>query len=410
MRCRYPLHRGSRSPFTVPSNPLLRCRTGGAASPHVGRGLPAEVERRRCLDPAVTWKGQLVKAWLRGLVAIHPANFRPRTCHVGSSGTTARQGILRRLARLRGLRHSALVHAWVPGTSKALYGEVGVGEGTAAVAGMWRRVLGLTGIPWERVVAIWGAAADARQKIVLRVVDSKGQAVAFMKLGLSGLAAAKVRHEAEMLRNLSSGLAPRLLTAGPCGDGHALVVAQLPVAGPCVPRLPPGHQRLPPAWRRLESLLRGMETCRLHAVSAHPALTRLAATGVDVAPWAGLLGERDWPETVANGDLAPWNVYVSKDGLELIDWEDGSLDALPGWDAAGLVMQTAFFVHRWPPARAAAYAVDWFRRMGYESDHARGLVGSGAMAAWACARESRIPDGHDVQLYRQAVAAWVLEP
>jgi len=58
---------------------------------------------------------------------------------------------------------------------------------------------------------------------------------------------------------------------------------------------------------------------------------------------------------VVHGDLAPWNIVPTADGLALVDWEDGRFEDDPLHDLAHYVTRTGALLHAWKPDTAVRH-------------------------------------------------------
>jgi hypothetical protein len=61
---------------------------------------------------------------------------------------------------------------------------------------------------------------------------------------------------------------------------------------------------------------------------------------------------------VVHGDLAPWNIVVTADGLALVDWESSRFQPDPMYDLAHYVTSTGSLLGAYGPARALSLLLD----------------------------------------------------
>jgi len=80
---------------------------------------------------------------------------------------------------------------------------------------------------------------------------------------------------------------------------------------------------------------------------------------------------------VVHGDLAPWNIVPTADGLALVDWEDSRLDDDPLHDLAHYVTRSGALLRVWGPDAAVRHLCArgsvgrrYLEKIGLESDSA----------------------------------------
>lgn len=214
-----------------------------------------------------------------------------------------------------------------------------------------------------------------RCRAVAVVCDTQGKVVAYLKYAWEVEDARRLAHEAAVLRSLPDGLGPRLMASELVGEG--LLLALAPVEGAPLPaRLPPPEGLA----EFVQALVHGWSSA-----PDHPFL-RALEDGPDaeaVRRWAEALRGLDLPMGLSHGDLAPWNLLRTRDGLVAVDWEEAELNGLPWLDLAYYVLRTALLIYRWPPKRTAWKAEQSLERiLGLPSRQARALVAFSAYATW----------------------------
>ncbi|MBI5068458.1 MAG: hypothetical protein HZB56_09470 [Deltaproteobacteria bacterium] len=187
------------------------------------------------------------------------------------------------------------------------------------------------------------------QRFVLVLLDAEGRARGVVKAGLEERARAQVRRERDLLAALAGepGV-PALRGSFESEQVSALALDHL--EGETLRACAPAELRallLPwlraGEWARLEELPQGQA---LRTVVAGSAAGRSAL--------ATLSGGRFHP-ALRHGDLAPWNLRRAGGAgpLVALDWEQGELRGLPGWDWLHCVVQTELLVVRAGAGRLA---------------------------------------------------------
>lgn len=246
------------------------------------------------------------------------------------------------------------------------------------------------------VVAV-GTAGPASK---LTVQVWRGNAVVgYVKLATTPAAAARLEHEASVVRALPAGLGPTVLKIADFDGGRALVTAS--VTGRPVSAHLPMHQSV----RRFLATFPQSSTW---PIEQHPWVARLreyAAERLDLKRVLEPLASATWPEVVQHGDFAPWNVLQDGGGrLVAIDWEYGDLRGLPHLDAAYYHLQVAALMRRWAPDRAREHAVQ-HRDPALTPGQADAIVRLAAVGAhFEATADGHSPDA-DLQAWRRAVWA-----
>jgi len=160
-------------------------------------------------------------------------------------------------------------------------------------------------------LAVATVKSSRRGRFVVGVANEESL-VAVLKVGElddTGLA-----NEAQFLETLeSTGLAPRLLSAGQ-RDGRSYLATA--------------------AVKRI---------ARSDTVSVEEA-----------ADLATRLQTFDHETSIVHGDLTPWNLIPSDDGLVVVDWEHASIGSRPLYDLAHFVIQRGALTRRGSPEEAVA--------------------------------------------------------
>ena len=195
--------------------------------------------------------------------------------------------------------------------------------------------------------------AGSRAKLTLRLMDARGNALAYGRVAEAPAAVAVVQREAQVLKRLALTAAadhvPRLIdqgvldepggyyllesagseqaTAATLDQRHFNFLASLVEPGP--PR--PWGTLLGQLAEELEPVLGAYPTAR------------------DVWDSLHQLDGPVLPRCIEHGDFAPWNIREQADGrLFVIDWEHSLLDGLPWFDALHFRFQQDSLVLRKP--------------------------------------------------------------
>jgi phosphotransferase family enzyme len=205
------------------------------------------------------------------------------------------------------------------------------------------------------------------QKLTVQVLGREGVVLGYIKLPLTEPAKDRLRHEAAVLKRLEKSTlrpyVPRLLHAGPWGDGYIVFQSALEGA--------PGPTVLTSAHHKLLKTMR-----EVHLVSK-PGLAVVEHVGqrwLKVAPqldrkWneignkilrccADILARASVPCGFMHGDFAPWNSKLKDGELSLFDWETAEEEAPLGWDLLHFQVQTGFHLGQQRPGPAQKYSLD----------------------------------------------------
>ena len=212
-------------------------------------------------------------------------------------------------------------------------------------------------------------AARANRKPVLQLLTKDGTTVGFAKVGVNPLTSALVKAEQAALARLAGASLTRLrlpevLAAGHWNGLDVLVLRPLPV---WLRRTPLTSDRLAAALAELSRAV-GTTTAPLTA-SDYWGRLRDRLGRVDPGDEKSLLGglldelaERAGDTALVygcwHGDLTPWNLASTRDGLLVWDWERFAAPAPLGFDALHHQLQAKVADQRADPLGAASGAVE----------------------------------------------------
>lgn len=210
--------------------------------------------------------------------------------------------------------------------------------------------------PCELALSTSNARSELNRKLLLAVLDRRGQCFGFGKLALSPASAPRVRHEAEVLRAIAAWpnpiTAPQLLFDG-CVDDTRCTIAS-PVAG----RVP--GVRLTSAHRRFLASLQNCSRQPVAQMSLVRALHRRAqsiAGAEDFVRWLDrlepTLQSLVLPSGIVHRDFAPWNLRRRQGEIAAFDWETAELEGPPLLDEFHHVLAVAYFLEQATPEKAA---------------------------------------------------------
>jgi len=215
----------------------------------------------------------------------------------------------------------------------------------------------------SRVVALVGTPGPA-SKMTVVMLDSRGYALAYLKIGDSDIARCLIRNEVTVLEAVGSRVAVELLGSGDTQNTSWLLTGAL--NGTSVP----GRARIP------THVLLGRSCLLSTRISDHPVVNTVSTEYEEsLATAVRLLDTRLYSVAPTHGDAAPWNAVTLRDGsVRLFDWEYGSLAGLPESDAAHWSLQTSHLVRKLNPERAAVRAVsDLVTSAGLDRNQAMGI-------------------------------------
>lgn len=262
------------------------------------------------------------------------------------------------------------------------------GEPTAELAG-WRPYVEVVvplvpGASADRVAALV-SGSGAREKIVARLMDSDGRAIAYGRIGRDADAVDALERERRMLSYLAessvSAQVPAMLGDGwiDCEDGRAYYLIQSAGGDIEAPRvLTPAH------FAFLESMVAqdAMRWGDILVAAGRPYETGLPDGDAMVRrslDWLSGAPIDTLRTCIQHGDFAPWNIRTrDNDSIFVFDWEHGATQGLPVVDALHFNFQQAVLVDRLSPAQAveraiaglgSAEGVRYLKRVGLAATH-----------------------------------------
>lgn len=254
------------------------------------------------------------------------------------------------------------------------------------------------GVTAEFPVVLIGTAGPA-QKVTIQLRDARGRIEGYVKYGESPAARRRLNQESRVLDALPTGVGPRLLRRDALANGEAILLS--PLRNGSVPaRLPP-----PPG---LQPLLQRLVTANVLPADSHPRVAgwRLQF-GSRAESWLSPLMNRYWPIVTEHGDLAPWNLLnVGRGELSAVDWEYGNTSGFPWIDLTYYLLQTGALIHRWTPARAANYVLDFLSRRpwpGLTEREARSVILLTVADSHARMAEDGLPENAPLQNWRRSI-------
>ncbi|WP_458040312.1 MULTISPECIES: hypothetical protein [Bacteria] len=210
------------------------------------------------------------------------------------------------------------------------------------------------------VAAVHLGPPRANRKPVLRMMDVRGQPIAFAKLGINDLTCARIRHESAALSALESIqpsplVTPSLIDVGVWNGLDYLIMR--PVGNDST-RTPARTQRLQ-GTRELRSAFPTTTTVLGHAswwTRVHAALEESddSAEARRLSHAAHRLRDRygalEMELGAGHGDWSRWNMSADDAALVVWDWERFATDVPAGWD------ELHFVIGSHPQGVAAALA------------------------------------------------------
>lgn len=266
-------------------------------------------------------------------------------------------------SRWTGHVYKQLLRRLIPWQSRLHWGEP-----TTDLAG-WRShmetiIPTVPGAAIERVAGLV-SGFGLRAKIVVRLMDPEGHALAYVRLAQQAEAAQALEREREMLTFLAHSKVfaqvPTVLRwgrlEGPAEETGYFLAQSAGGDTASSRNLTVAH------FGFLEKLLTGamvswkdhvaslQETCRAGPFADDELVAR-SLTWLASAPFGRL------PDCIQHGDFAPWNIRTQPDGsLFVFDWEHGEQTGFPAIDALHFGFQQAVLVTRSAPADAVLFAI-----------------------------------------------------
>jgi hypothetical protein len=217
-----------------------------------------------------------------------------------------------------------------------------------------KAVLGLR----DLILGISAGTASPHRKPVLLLMNTKGGALGYAKIGWNEQTRELVRNEREALdffsrRSPRHGLFPRVLHFGACGELDVLVTEPLDMAG----RQGNGRELQDLHVRFLQEVAEtdqqrqkfgqsgffsGILAGLREVQGAAPSYQRRVAEEV-AALMGSKMGPLDLPFVWRVGDFVPWNIAVDRkaDRIQAVDLEYASPRCIPGWDLFHFLSQSS---------------------------------------------------------------------
>jgi hypothetical protein len=202
----------------------------------------------------------------------------------------------------------------------------------------------------EIVFALSLGTPGTFQKLTVQVMRKDGSILGYVKMPLTDGAEQRLKHEAEVVRQLHrySGLRPHIPTLLFAGRwNRTFVVFQSPLPGGMGPaRFTDIHegflqvlQSCQPSRLPGESLIQG--TARKWEHAARFLGARWHSLGRETLKIASReLGGSKILSGLHHGDFAPWNTRADREHLYVFDWESAEYDAPILWDQFHFLAQT----------------------------------------------------------------------
>jgi len=299
------------------------------------------------------------------------------------------------------LRHSALFQALVPEA-------YGLSQDQAGTPGDFNYSLDswVGALPeYDHSVVLVGAAADDKQKLIIRLEDENQQVLAYLKYAEQQIAQQKLVNEQTILNAIPNEHGPEIIKFGPFGEGKALLMTNVP-GNPLPSRVPSAGGAC--GLDRISEFLKALESDQMVDVDEHPAIVRLRgqlAHSKEQIAYGFLdqllepLRKQRWPVVIQHGDLTPWNLYEFRGSLRAVDWEDGVADGFTGFDLVYLYVQTGYFLHQWPAERVFQ-AAEAALQDSLSHDERTAIVRLGALDAFLRGQLDGMSDAHLLQQFR----------
>lgn len=192
------------------------------------------------------------------------------------------------------------------------------------------------------------------QKLIIQIWDEE-RVIAYLKFAQSAPAVTRLEREHEILRRLPPGISPTVLRFGEMGSGKGLLLT--PIFGKAL------TTQLPPP-QTLCSFVRSLETSLKVPIHNHPWIQELRSYSRDcVEPWIDRLSKRQWPIVYQHGDLAPWNLFLSRGKLEAVDWEYGTAEGFPYADIIHYYLQVSLLIYKSSPHKTKHYLIKFLNNL-----------------------------------------------
>lgn len=187
----------------------------------------------------------------------------------------------------------------------------------------------------EQVGALAGNPAAVGRRFIYLLFDAVFNPIAVLKLGFNEAARKKIVTERKFLTSFGGrhpGI-PKLIGELSCEEAEGLMLPYFRGATRSTSLLQEDVADILSSWIH-------SDTPQL--AETFPALA-LQLRNIDRHPLKGAM----FCPVIAHGDLAPWNmVRTAGHGWQVIDWENGTDQGVPGWDWFHLIIQPASLVDR----------------------------------------------------------------
>lgn len=211
-------------------------------------------------------------------------------------------------------------------------------------------------------------------KLTAVVITSKGEILAFVKVGESPQAIDRIRNEAKVLKYLeatgcegeSEVRFPRCLHHGPLGSAYCLIQSPAP------------HDAVPGEsyWKKRHTI--ALSSLMRINITYKPALASQfwldIERGVIRSPVpfrTQMLHAHHYLEQyicgtlitccLSHGDFTPWNMLWQNDRMFLFDWESAVFDAPAGIDLVHFLFQTGLILKKYRGSELVSYILDKHR-------------------------------------------------
>lgn len=370
--------------------------------------LPSRSIRQRWVDagafyPALRLRSKAVRLAFQFIAATCPRLFEMHEGNLSSppSPRPFRRLLVAVVQRVRVLRHSALFQALVPEAYGLNQDQPVTSRDFNFSLDSWVGELP----EYDHSVVLVGAAADDKQKLIIRLEGRNQQVLAYLKYAEQQIAQQKLVNEQKILNAIPTGHGPEIIKFGRFGEGKALLMTTVP-GNPLPSRIPSAGGAC--GLDRISEFLKALESEQLVEVDGHPAIVRLRgqlANGKEQIVDGFLenllepLRKHRWPVVIQHGDLTPWNLYEFRGSLRAVDWEDGVADGFSGFDLVYLYAQTGYFLHQWPSEKV--FRVAEAALQGSLSHEERtAIVRLSALDAFLRGQSDGMSDDHPLQLFR----------
>lgn len=176
--------------------------------------------------------------------------------------------------------------------------------------------------------------------ITMQVSDRENVILGYIKFGQNQEEILPIKNEELILRNLPTGVGPKLMYSGEFIAGYCVIVS--PLQNTFV-------------WKKNEKLairnyLTKLNKKKTHNFFEHPWIVWLSSRSGENFCWASILNKYKWEEVYFHGDFTPWNMtWSNSTEITMIDWERGFLEGFPYVDFIYYFIQQRILVLREKP-------------------------------------------------------------